>query len=253
MGPEQKFQSGGKEMKKIGILSLVFFLLCGSILGFQRASGERGETKTEIVTIKYIDVKYAEDLLNPYTSRRGRIRRLHEGNKLVIEDTPENVEKILSILKEIDVKPLDLQFHIDLILGSMASQSGEEIDKELRSDPVMKELSQLLQYKSFKRLDTALMKVQDNKHSSQRMGGENLMFRLHLRPRHIKEDKGDSIQVELYLLQDMGLSAEGKQRSIDLVETSLSIKSGERTVVGVSKLNGGDKALILILSGSIVK
>ena len=240
-------------MKKIGTLSLVFFLLCGSILGFQRTSGERGETKTEIVTLKYIDVKWAEDLLRSYTSRHGTIKRLHEGNKLVIEDTPENVEKILSILKEIDAKPLDLQFHVDLILGSTASQSDKGVDKELKSDPVIKELGQLLRYKSFTQLDTALMKVQDNKHSSQRMGGEQLMFRLDLRPRYIEEDKGDSIQVELYLSQDMGLTSEGKRRSITLVETSLSIKSGERTVVGVSKLNGGDKALILILSGSVVK
>lgn len=239
-------------MKKIGILSLVFFLLCGSMLGSQR-SQERGELKTEIVTIKYIDVKWAEDLLKPYTSRRGTIRRLHDGNKLVIEDTPENVEKILAILEKIDIKPLDLQFNIDLILGSTASQSEEGFDRELKSDPIIKELSQLLQYKSFKRLDTALMKVQDNKRSFQRMGGDHLMFRLHLRPRYVKEDKGDSIQVDLQLSQDLGLSSEGKQRSIRLVETALSIKSGERTVVGVSKLNGGDKALILILSGSVVK
>jgi hypothetical protein len=240
-------------MKKFGILFLVFFILCGSILGFQRTSGERDETRTEIVTIKYIDVKWAEGLLKSYTSRRGRINRLHDGNKLVIEDTPENVEKILSILKEIDVKPLDLQFNVDLILGSTSSQSGEGFDKDLKSDPIMKELGQLLQYKSFKRLDTALVKIQDNKHSSQRMGGSNLMFRLDLRPRYIEEDKGDSIQVDLYLSQDMGLTSEGKRKSITLVETSLSIKSGERTVVGVSKLNGGDKALILILSGSLVK
>lgn len=239
-------------MKKIGILSLVFFLLCGSMLGSQR-SQERGELKTEIVTIKYIDVKWAEDLLKPYTSRRGTIRRLHDGNKLVIEDTPENVEKILAILEKIDIKPLDLQFNIDLILGSTASQSEEGFDRELKSDPIIKELSQLLQYKSFKRLDTALMKVQDNKRSFQRMGGDHLMFRLHLRPRYVKEDKGDSIQVDLQLSQDLGLSSEGKQRSIRLVETALSIKSGERTVVGVSKLNGGDKALILILTGSVVK
>ncbi len=239
-------------MKKIGILALVFFILCGSILGFQRTQ-ERSETKTEIVTIKYIEVKWAEDLLDPYTSRRGTIRRLHDGNKLVIEDTPENVEKILAILKEVDIKPLDLQFNVDLILGSTASKSEEGFDRGLKSDPVMKELSQLLQYKSFKRLDSALMKVQDNKRSSQRMGGDNLMFRLQLRPRYIREDKGDSIQVELYLSQDMGLNSEGKRSSISLVETALSIKSGEKTVVGVSKLNGGDKALILILSGSVVK
>lgn len=239
-------------MKRFGILFVVCFVLSGSVLGFQRTSGQKGETKTEIVSIKYIDVVRVEELLQSYSSPQGRIRRLHEGNKLVIEDTPKNVEKILSILKEIDVKPLDLRFNIDLILGSTVSQPEAGFDRELKSDPVMKELGQLLQYKFFKRLDTVLMKVQDNKNSLQRMGGENLMFRLQLRPRYIKEDRGDSIQVELYLSQDMGLSSEGKTRSINLVETTLSIKSGERTVVGVSKLNGGDKALILILSGSVV-
>jgi len=240
-------------MKKFGILFLVFFVLCGTILGLQRTSGERGETKTEIVTIKYIDVKWAEDLLRSYSSRRGMIKRLHEGNKLVIEDTPENVEKILSILKEIDIKPVDLQFRVNLLLASAESPLKAVSDEELKPDPLVKELGQLLQFKSFRRLDSALMKVQDNKGSSQRMGGEHLLFQLQLRPRYIKEEKGDSIQVELYLSQDMGFTPEGKRKSISLVETALSIKSGERTVVGVSKLNGGDKALILILSGSVVK
>ena len=79
------------------------------------------------------------------------------------------------------------------------------------------------------------------------------MFRLQLRPRYIKEDKGDSIQVELYLSQDMGLPHVGSRRSSILVLPARSKKSGEGTVVGVSNLNGGDKALILILSGSVVK
>ncbi|MCK7522351.1 MAG: hypothetical protein MZV64_34065 [Ignavibacteriales bacterium] len=37
-----------------------------------------------------------------------------------------------------------------------------------------------------------------------------------------------------------------------LIESALNIKSGERTVVGVSKLDGGDKGLILIISAKIV-
>lgn len=239
-------------MKKMGILVLVFFFLCGLTLAFQRPQ-ERGETKTEIVTINYIDVMWAENLLRPYTSRGGKIQRLQQGNKLVLEDTPENVEKILTILKEIDVKPLDLQFHIDLLVASTESPLETGPDKELTPDPLVKELSRLLQFKSFRRLDTALMKVQDNKISFQRMGGDHLMFQLQLRPRYVKEDKADSIQVGLNLSQDKGLDSEGKQRSIRLIETSLSVKSGERTVVGVSKLNGGDRALILILSGTVVK
>jgi hypothetical protein len=38
----------------------------------------------------------------------------------------------------------------------------------------------------------------------------------------------------------------------DLIATTLNIKSGDKTVVGVSKLDGGGKGLILIISGEIV-
>ncbi|NIN93016.1 hypothetical protein GTO36_08580, partial [bacterium] len=46
---------------------------------------------------------------------------------------------------------------------------------------------------------------------------------------------------------------EKKERERVLIGTTLTVKSGERTVVGVSKLDGGDKALILILSGKVIK
>jgi hypothetical protein len=39
---------------------------------------------------------------------------------------------------------------------------------------------------------------------------------------------------------------------LTLIESALNIKSGDRTVVGVSKLDGGDKGLILIISAKIV-
>ena len=40
---------------------------------------------------------------------------------------------------------------------------------------------------------------------------------------------------------------------VTLIESALNIKSGDRTVVGVSKLDGGDKGLILIISAKIVE
>ena len=36
-------------------------------------------------------------------------------------------------------------------------------------------------------------------------------------------------------------------------DESLTFKSGEKTVVGVSKMDGGDKGLILIISGKEIK
>jgi RNA polymerase sigma-70 factor (ECF subfamily) len=49
-----------------------------------------------------------------------------------------------------------------------------------------------------------------------------------------------------------GVSATDR-RETNLIRSNLTIKSGEKTVVGVSKMDGGDKGLILIISGKVIK
>ncbi len=39
----------------------------------------------------------------------------------------------------------------------------------------------------------------------------------------------------------------------DLISTTFTLKSGDKTVVGVSKMDGGDIGLILIISGKVIK
>lgn len=242
-------------MKKLVTTFLVFFFLAGMALNLYSSTQEgKPKLRKEIVQIKYINANRARDLLHPYSSRTGRIQAIYEKNSLIIEDIPEVVEKLLSILKEIDVRPLDLQFTVDLILGSLSSESKSGLlERELRSDPVIRELQKLLKYQSFKRLDSSVIKVQDNKRSYQRMGGEGISLLLRMEPRFIMEEKADTFQVELRLTKQQGINKEGKEISSTLIDTTLTLKSGERTVVGVSKLDGGDKALILIVSGKAIR
>jgi len=250
-------------MRKTSIILLAFFFLTGMSLSLYGQQQAKPEMKKEIVLVKYLSARRAALLLNPYLSRNmpgglyGKIQDLPERNALIIEDTPEQVEKLLSMLKELDVKPLDLQFTADVILGSLDTSlvaAGDEL-KELMSDPVIRELNSLLRYKSFKRLDSSIIKVQDNTSSTQRIGGGGISLQLRISPRFIKEEKADMFLIELSLSKPSGIySAEGKEGPPStLIDTTLSMKSGERTVVGVSKLDGGDKALILILYGKVIK
>jgi len=245
-------------MKKTTIVLISFFLLLGlakSLDATQKA--EHPELRKEVVKVNYIDARSAVSILNPYTSSHGKIQLVRESNMLIIEDIPEMVEKILSILKEIDIKPLDLQFTIDLIIGSMSGERSGDMPRtkpseKLKSDPLMKELNRVLAFEFFEKLDSTLIKVQDNSRSTQRMGGEGLTFRLDLHPRYIKEENSESMRVELRLTKD-SYKSDGSLISLTLIDTTISLKSGERSVVGVSKLNGGDEALILILSGRVLK
>jgi type II secretory pathway component GspD/PulD (secretin) len=220
------------------------------------------QMRKEIIKVNYIEAQEAFQILIAYKSNRGRIQMQRNRNILIIEDTPEFVEKLLSILKELDVRPLDLMFTVDVIMGSMEEQGGEKIPG---SDKLLKELKSLLKYKHFARLDTTMIKVQDSGRTSQRMGGQGIGLLLELYPRHVRDGGQDGFQVELSLRQTTRQfsrqDADGKlqhlgtplEKSMSLLETSLMLKDGERSVVGVSKLNGGDTALILVIEGRVVR
>jgi hypothetical protein len=199
----------------------------------------------------------------------GRITSNDDLNVITIQDTPEIVEKMLLLIKDIDVKPVDLLITVDLILGSMGIEqspelarlmSGQPSKKKLESDPLIKELKSVLGYTDYNRIDSSFIRIQDDSYSDLKLGGQGLDLRLRLEPRYVKEEKGDAFQLELRLVQHIsemrireGIGAEKGDKSIVLIRTTLTVKSGERTVVGVSKLDGGDNALILIISGKVIK
>lgn len=239
-------------MRKFVVIFAVLGLLVASSPGLSWDQ-DRGEVKKAIIKVNYIRVHAAADILQSYSSPYGKIQVLRERNTLIIEDKPGFVDKLLSILKEIDAKPLDLQFEVELVLGTKTPDAKGVLSDNLRSDPVIKELRNLLKYDSFKLLDSSLIKVQDNGRSSQRLGGDEISLQLRLEPRHIKEGKKDAFQVDLDLRQYMGFNKEGGAITTTLIDTSLAFQTGKRTVVGVSKLNGGDQALILILQGIVIE
>ncbi len=247
-------------MKKVLLFLLVCLFLSAAVLAQQNV--EMPSLRHEIVEVKYINANWALGLLKQYMSRNGKINQIPGTNKVIIEDTAEIVDKILSILEEVDAKPLDLQFNIDLLLGSTQEAAKTDWARDKKNESVLKELQGLLKYKSFRMLDSSILKVQDSSRSSQRIGGKGIHLNLQLSPRYIKDEDGESFQLELRLSQYQGFKPDGNERTLTLIDTNLTLQSGEQQVVGVSKLTyvpqeaGGqeeDIALIMILSGKVLK
>lgn len=248
-------------MKKIVVFLLVCFVLTGVSFGLQQ-NIEKPKLQNVIVEVNYIDANRAIGLLRQYMSRYGKINQIRGTNKVVIEDTPELVEKILAILKDVDVKPFDLQFDIELLLGTTDENAKTNLVRDKKNDHVLKELQNLLKYKAFITLDSSILKIQDNSRSSHRIGGKGINLKLELNPHYIQSDNRDTFQVDLRLSQYQGFNPDGNERILMLIDTTLTLKSGEKQVVGISKLSyvpravaseEEDTALILILSGKVLK
>jgi hypothetical protein len=250
----------------VGILC-VFLLLTGITLNLYASEEEKKpELKKEFVKLKYVEAEEVHEVLSSFQSPYGRITANDDLNIITIQDIPEIVNKMLLIINEIDVKPIDILITVDLILGSMGGEqsseltrlmSGQSSEKKLESDPLIKELKGVLGYTHYNKIDSSFIRIQDDKHSDLKLGGHDLDLRLRLEPHYVKEQKGDTFRLELLLMQHIrGVKTERietKEKNITLIRTTLTVKSGERTVVGVSKLDGGDSALILIISGKVIK
>jgi len=243
---------------------------------FASEQAKAPELRKELVKLKYVRARDVREILYGYLSQYGRLTSNDELNIVSIQDIPEIVDKVLSVIKEIDIKPVDLLFTVDLILGStgleevselarVIKEKPSETDKKLESDPLIKELKSLLGYTQYKKLGSSVIRVQDNGRSEQRLGVPGLDLELRIAPRYVREEKEDTFQLQLQLTQYIGDKGQvagpppslqegvGAPRAVRLIDTPLTIKSGERTVVGVSKLDGGDKGLILIISGRTIK
>jgi len=228
--------------------------------GPQEQRAEAKALRTEIVKLKYVRAQDIRQLLYAYVSRDGHIQfNPNLPNVLTVSDSPENVEKILAAVREIDVKPADVLYTVQLVLGS---ESDAKTDPELQNDPVVKELRKLLRYQGYTVLDSTLVRV-INRDRATVVLGPKAEFTLMLRPDVAADPKSPMIKTDVRLSQtirtDRNVVKEGKEIPAGMpievttpVESTLNIKSGERTVVGVSKLDGGDKGLILIISAKIV-
>jgi len=252
-------------MKK-GILVFVvlaFALAVAAPIFAEDAAQEKGEPKAppqlrkELVQLKYLRSGGAlYNFIQTYLSRDGRTTGGPTDRVVVISDYPENVEKVLQALRQIDVKPADLLFTVQLVLGSDEPEKGAEA---MPNDPIIRELRNLLKYKSYSLLDTSLIRAMDYSDSEVRMG-DKADFEFWIRPKVIRDEKTSLIQMELRLrkIQIAGpppqaTSSKVEYITTDLIGTTLNIKSGDKTVVGVSKLDGSGKGLILIISGKVVE
>jgi len=219
---------------------------------FQDRANELRNQRKEIVKLKYVRAQDIQNFLVTYVSPMGRIQvNPNLPNIMTVSDAPENVEKILAAIRELDVKPADVLYTIQLVLGS---ETEAATDSELQGDPIIKELRKLLRFKGYTLLDVTLVRT-INRDSAAVKFGPKAEFELFLRPDVAGDAKMSVIKTEVRLrrIEQLGFSAEKPITNVaTLIESTLNIKSGDRTVVGVSKLDGGDKGLILIISGKVI-
>jgi len=162
-------------------------------------------------------------------------------------------ERIVRVLAKADAAPLTQSFQLLLLAASTHKGAGEP-DVPASAQKALSDLRGFLPYKDYKLLDsTWLRATQDRPTEGRVVGRGDQGYAVKLRFRTTGSDQMFLDHFELNEeLMTARPTAEGKKSDVhvprDLISTSFSLKKGETIVVGTSKLDGSEEALVVLLT-----
>jgi hypothetical protein len=162
----------------------------------------------------------------------------------------EQQDTFAAALAERDMPPPTQIFQVHVLRAK--TESKEMPPLPLNAVQALMDLQQLLPYKGFELLDSGLMRTSGE---AQLYLGSERRYQAHLQFEGDPE-AGKPLQIQFSLVADRVLpkavrgddADAGVAGTVRLIATTFSMKVGETVVVGTSKLNGGNEALVVLLS-----
>jgi hypothetical protein len=166
-------------------------------------------------------------------------------------------ERIVRALAKADAAPLTQSFQLLLLAASTRKAAGEP-DVPASAQKALADLRGFLPYKDYRLLDsTWLRATQDRPTEGRVVGRGDQGYAVKLRFRTTGNDQmfldRFELNEELMTARPASDAKKGEPGVAphvprDLISTSFSLKKGETIVVGTSKLDGSDDALVVLLT-----
>ena len=180
-------------------------------------------------------------------SRYGQVLVDQLGKKLMVKDIAENMPKIEKLIKGMDIAPHRLTMTVFVFEASRAGNSGDLSMIPPKVKKALDEVKDLMAYKSFK-LNTSgmLNSVVKKKTRASINLSEHLLLEcmLDYNP-HSKFLMLNPAILRYSVRSDV---VKDVVKTKELLRTDFGIGDGEVVVAGASKLNGGEKALLTIVT-----
>lgn len=220
------------------VLALTVLLL--SPLNAAAQENKRPELVERIFTISYADLSTIHDLARRFASEWGVITVDPQSKTIIVRDTRDAIERIATKIASIDVPPdqLRLTFFVFQASKTEGGQQKDELPKGVTS--ALDEVKKLMAYKSFSLIDSGLLTMVSTADAGDLRVSENIAISFHM----------DYHRESKYLrLDNLTLFKEDEDKKLrQLFRTDVALGNGEVVVAGASKLDGGDTALLTIVT-----
>ncbi len=257
----------------IRIMALLFLLLPGALAAAQQEQPKVQVPAQPAYTVKY-DIRYmdlhaAEVLAWDQCAQREKcqvsastlIGVAGVRGQLTIYTDSATHEKIARALAREDASPRTQNFQF-LLLAASTKGGSTGLEVPANAQKALNDLKGFLPFKSYELLDTAWVRAtQGDGIQARLVGRQGAQYELELRFRNAGTQEDRSLFVDGFVLKAEHFQppalANGEKPAPRpgrrLIDTSFGLKEGETIVVGTSKIDGGDEALVLLLTAMPVQ
>ncbi|HEX9699316.1 MAG TPA: hypothetical protein VGD06_07635 [Acidobacteriota bacterium] len=229
----------------IAATSAAMVALAAPTLAGAAAAARQGETPTRLYAVTNVSLASAERLATSFCMeftfrQRADEQRptchvvpLEEERTLAVTAGAEPQQRIAALLAELDRVPVTRSFHIVVLAASRIGNATAELP--IGVSAALDDIREFLPYTSYRELAAGWIRT--SRFAQTTLPGE-MEFTARI------EFRSSPDASEPILVDGFHLGRPGGQ----VLQTTFSIEPGETYVVGTSKLDGGDDALVVLLT-----
>ena len=215
----------------------------------------------KLIELKYANVHLIRPLLEGYSAH---INVGASDRVFTVVGAKEVVAEIEEMIKKLDVPEHDIELTVYMLLAGTQADGAAPLAPDL--DPVIKQLKGVFSYRAYRLLDSFVLRVREG-HTADSNGFLSPLagnmpggakttygFSLHtLGTSVLDKNRVVALYGFNFKLRVPYASGGSVNYSESTIHTDLSVKEGQKVVVGKSSLvDGSDGALILVVSAKIV-
>ena len=200
---------------------------------------------TKAFTVKFKKVDEATTLINGLLSDKGAVTLQPSLRTIVVQDYEKNLRQIEMAIAAFDTPPPSVELSVKLVRAAKNPQAAP-VSEEIRN---MAKFSEVLKFNDYSLLDSGVIECQEGQNSVLTLARD---YQLTFLPDVIQEGNG-IIRLQNFQLSRRKAQGKGKATFTPLISVTLNLRNAETLVLGATRFEDSDQALLVILLGKVKK
>jgi len=200
------------------------------------------EILTRAFVVKFKKVDEVASVVNGLLGEKGAVTLQPGLRTIIVQDTEKSLRQIEMVIAAFDTPPPSVEITVKLVRATKNS-TEPGVSEEIRN---MARLGEVLRFNQYTLMDGGVIETQEGQNSVLLLAKD---YQLRFFPDVIQEGNG------IIRLKDLELRKriQGKKKDLftTLISVTVNLRNSETLVLGASRFEDSDQALLVILLGKI--